>query len=152
MKIRSKLSLSFLATVAIMSVAVSAMVSRDAVTMAKESFAFDVAIQAKMIDSMFDSFINMVKADVRYLASDDRNQHIPSGLSSYMGIEPRLADSTLVGGYEADIERYYSRYAENREYLTNIYLGTADGGFVNLINNTLSNYDPRKRPWYELAT
>ncbi len=53
MKIRSKLSLSFLAAVTIMSVAVSAIVSRDAVSMAKESFAFDVAIQAKMIDSIF---------------------------------------------------------------------------------------------------
>ena len=42
-------------------------------------------------------------------------------------------------------------YATKRDYLTNIYLATIDGGFVNLINNVLSDYEPRKRSWYVSA-
>ena len=151
MNIRSKLSLSFLATVVTLSVALSAIIARDTVALAKESIAHDAALQAKMIDRVFETFIDKVKADVQYLANNHRYQQIPVELSTYMDSVPRLADSQVVGGFEAELEKYYSMYATKRDYLTNIYLATVDGGFVNLINNVLSDYDPRKRSWYVSA-
>lgn len=151
MNIRSKLSLSFLATVVTLSVALSAIIARDTVSLAKESIAYDAALQAKMIDRVFETFIDKVKADVEYLAKNYRYQQIPVELSKYMDSTPRLADSQAVGGFEAELENYYAMYATKRDYLTNIYLATIDGGFVNLINNVLSDYDPRKRSWYVSA-
>ena len=151
MNIRNKLSLSFLATVVTLSVALSAIIARDTVSLAKESIAYDAALQAKMIDRVFDTFIDKVKANVQYLANNHRYQQIPVELSNYMDSVPRLADSQAVGGFEAELEKYYAMYATKRDYLTIIYLATIDGGFVNLINNVLSDYDPRKRSWYVSA-
>ena len=105
MNIRSKLSLSFLATVVTLSVALSAIIARDTVSLAKESIAYDAALQAKMIDRVFETFIDKVKADVEYLAKNYRYQQIPVELSKYRDSTPRLADSQAVGGFEAELER-----------------------------------------------
>tara|TARA_B100000446_G_C10456909_1_gene307376 strand:- start:511 stop:825 length:315 start_codon:yes stop_codon:yes gene_type:complete len=55
-------------------------------------------------------------------------------------------------GTEAELYALYARFAEANPGLAYVYLGSADGGYVQWPEGNIgAGYDPRERPFYQAA-
>ncbi|MEG0480532.1 MAG: methyl-accepting chemotaxis protein [Clostridium sp.] len=53
-------------------------------------------------------------------------------------------------GVERIIYTQFQDYMKSHPYVTDVFLGTKDGGYVQAASGSVpNNYDPRKRPWYK---
>ncbi|MEF9950960.1 MAG: methyl-accepting chemotaxis protein [Clostridium sp.] len=53
-------------------------------------------------------------------------------------------------GVENQIYTQFQEYMTSHPYVTDVFLGTNDGGYVQAAKGSVpNNYDPRKRPWYK---
>jgi len=150
MNIRSKLTLSFAATV-ILPLLVIAIISIT-MTISRSSTGFFERTQAELrqVDNGFQLFFQQLKSNVTYLANHHFTQTLPANTHSYIETSHMMSP---VDDSAAEINLYslYYDFGQSHADLLYIYTGTEQGGFVQYPLEELGDYDPRKRPWYQQA-
>ncbi|KMT23158.1 methyl-accepting chemotaxis protein [Clostridium cylindrosporum] len=104
----------------------------------------------KSINLFFDSLYN----DINMLSENPIIKSVDNNITKYLdkkGTDGKIPmNPGLVGGVETQIYNIYRNYMDNHPYVTDVFLGTNDGGYVQAAKgDTYDNYDPRKRPWYK---
>jgi len=150
MNIRSKLTLSFAATV-IFPLLVIAVISIT-MTISRSSADFIERTQAELgqVDNGFQLFFQQIKNNVVYLANHQNTQNLPDDTHNYIGASHMMSpiDDTVA---ENNLYNFYHDFGQSHTDLVYIYIGTNQGGFVQYPLEELGEYDPRQRPWYQQA-
>lgn len=110
--------------------------------------------EVKGANNSINLFFNSLFNDINMLSENPVVKSVDSTLTSYIGKKgeggkiPMTPESA--GGIETSIYNVYKNYMENHPYVTDVFLGTQNGGYVQAARgNTYDNYDPRVRPWYK---
>ncbi len=151
MRIRSKLALTFLLTVVLLTSLLTYVVISKTLEKSIQDFVYHSQEEMRLVDGNYQTLFDNITRDVNYLAQSELFAQVDVPLSNYMGDVARPTDASIAGGIEAGIERFFERYANSRPHLIDIYFGAADGGFVGVSDDPADNYDPRLRPWYSAA-
>ncbi len=150
MNIRSKLTLSFAATVILPIIAIA--IVSISMTMSKSSTSFVERTQSELrqVDNGFQLFFQQIKANVKFLAENKLTTQLPDNTHTYIGsdhmMEPKNDSAEELALYEL-----YEDFGTSHPDLLYVYTGTKDGGFVQYPLEELGGYDPRQRPWYKQA-
>lgn len=151
MTIRSKLTLCFLATVVMPTMLLTHIVDGATLTMSQEDFAHRAVQRMRFLDTNSLNIFDIVKGEIRHLASDPVYQVVADNLSTFREGPPKASDWRNTTGVERQIGEMLERFAENRPYILAAYFGSTFGGFVGHGTGQLENYDPQLRPWYRAA-
>jgi signal transduction histidine kinase len=107
------------------------------------------------VDHAISLYFQSIEENVRLLATDPRVRSADSSITSYKDIRgrnPIEMTPSNNGEKEQEIFGVLSHFGETHPNAMNVYIGTADGGYVQYPEGpTHPGYDPRKRPWYLTA-
>lgn len=150
MNIRSKLTLSFAATVILPIIAIA--IVSISMTISKSSLNFVERTQDELrqVDNGFQLFFQQIKANVKFLAESELTAQLPDNTHNYIGSAHMMApknDSIE----ELNLYNLYEKFGASHPDLLYVYTGTNKGGFVQYPLEELGKYDPRQRPWYKQA-
>jgi methyl-accepting chemotaxis protein len=151
MNIRSKLITAFLVAVTVPIIALVITTTVQTFTQSRDYFINSATQEIHQIDNAFELFFEGMKEHVRYMASDERLlAAAETSITNYIG---RRADMTPLqnGVIESSIFKFHGQFRDKHPNLLNVYMGTETGGFIQYPPETMENYDPRKRPWYQQA-
>ncbi|WP_420933162.1 methyl-accepting chemotaxis protein [Alteromonas sp. A081] len=151
MNIRSKLITSFLVAVTVPIIVLVVTTTVQTFTQSRNYFVNSASQEIKQIDNAFELFFEGMKEHVRYLSDDVRVKSAANtSITNYIN---RSADMTPLsnGDIERNIYEFHGQFREKHPNLLNVYMGTETGGFIQYPAEPMTNYDPRKRPWYEQA-
>ncbi|MFD1737436.1 ATP-binding protein [Bacillus salitolerans] len=100
-------------------------------------------------------YFETIKENSSFLSNTDVVRKAKN-LTTYMNTEQPYLSTNMspskAGGIEEEIYALYKEFGETHENIAYIYMGTTDGGYVQWPEGqTLSYYDPRLRPWYDIA-
>ncbi len=150
MNIRSKLTLSFAATVILPIIAIAIVSISMTISKSSTSFVERTQSELRQVDNGFQLFFQQIKANVKFLAENKLTSQLPDNTHTYIGsdhmMEPKN-DSTE----ELALYKLYEEFGTSHPDLLYVYTGTKDGGFVQYPLEELGGYDPRQRPWYKQA-
>lgn len=148
MRMRQKLIVSFLLTVLVPILAISAVSISQTKQESLERFYDTSQSEIRQVENTFTLFFEQMKNNARFLAQSETVVAAPETTTQYFGPEKDmapLADSPE----EADIFKLYRAFGETHKELLFVYYGNEQGGFLQYPAEPLGNYDPRKRPWYQ---
>ncbi len=151
--IRSKLILFSLSLILVTVVPVVVAVSILIDNSIKNTHLANVAQQVNGIEQMLGVFYDDLDRNIDMLAENKTIQGADNTLNVFMG-QPKesFVPSSKKGGIEQEIFTLFDNYAKTHPGTLYVYLGTADGGYVQWPEAEWSeNYDPRPRPWYKKA-
>ena len=150
MNIRSKLTLSFAATVLLPIIAIAIVSISMTISKSSSNFLERTQGELKQVDNGFQLFFEQVKANVTFLAKSKLTTQLPDNTHSYIGsthmMEPKSDSSE-----ELSLYQLYEGFGLSHPDLLYVYTGTKEGGFVQYPLEELGDYDPRQRPWYKQA-
>lgn len=150
MKIKNRLALT-LALTTIMPIIVIAGVSiSNTFQSSLSQFISTSQSEIRQVDVGFNSFFQQVKHNVKYLSNAQPVRAIGTGVTDYLGSKKAMVPLQN-GEQEATIYQLYEAFGKTHPELLYVYLGTANGGFLQYPTEALGGYDPRKRPWYKSA-
>lgn len=151
MNIRSKLITAFLVAVTVPIIVLVVTTTVQTFNQSRHYFINSATQEINQIDNAFELFFEGMKEHVRYMADDERLKAAGNAsITSYVG---READMTPMqnGAIERAIFEFHGQFREKHPNLLNVYMGTETGGFIQYPAEPMTNYDPRKRPWYTQA-
>lgn len=153
MKIRQKLVIAMMVTTLVPLISFSAISISQALSRANTNFADLGQLQIKRMDETVENLFNQVGNNVKFLAGMPEMQLADSSLTQYFHGQSKKMTPLENGPIEAGLFRQFQRFGETQSGFTNVYMGTEDGGYVGWPSLLMpGDYDPRKRPWYKLAT
>jgi len=120
------------------------------ISKSNESFINNTQNEIRQIDNGFQLFFEQVKAGSKFLAKQSIVKKVPENTQTYFG-EARMMTSLQGVPEEANIFMLYKEYGDSHDELLYVYLGTENGGFIQYPPEKIGNYDPRKRPWYQMG-
>ncbi|MBN3754350.1 HAMP domain-containing protein [Paraburkholderia sp. Tr-20389] len=136
-----------LATTVILLTTVGAMNVRRQAVEAFESASHRSISQA---DEALDGTFQDIEQNLTYLAGTAEVKGVDQSLTDYMTHGEMTADGH--GRVETSIFGLLKPFGESHPNMRYLYVGTKWGGFVQWPIESFANpYDPRARPWYELA-
>ncbi|MBQ4837800.1 methyl-accepting chemotaxis protein [Pseudoalteromonas luteoviolacea] len=148
MRMRKKLISSFVLTVIVPILAISIM----SITRTKQEsltrFTASSDSEIRQVENTFVLFFEQMKNNARFLAQSQAVVNVSDDTSTYFGAEKMMTPETS-GDNEAEIFRLFESFGVTHPELLFVYLGTAQGGFIQYPAEPLGGYDPRKRPWYQ---
>jgi len=150
MNMRTKLIMMFALTVILPILAIATVSISETITRSSENFVERTQNEIRQVDNGFQLFFQQVKNSATFLANNSLVKKAPADTQSYLGAKKNMApeqDSSA----ESDIFNLYKEFGQAHEELLFVYLGTPNGGFIQYPPEALEEYDPRKRPWYQLA-
>lgn len=153
MNISKKLTLSFFSTVFLPIVIISTILILQIRDQAVEDFDTTTSREVKQVDNAIQILFSQIEQNLNFIAREPLiNQTVPLARSYLSNPEGTQMDSLSESQEEAAVFNFYSRFAKTHPRLAYLYLGTANGGYIQWPQGSLSkNYDPRTRPWYEAA-
>ena len=150
MNIRSKLTLSFAATVILPIIAIAIVSISMTISKSSSQFVERTHNELRQVDNGFQLFFQQIKANVKFLAESKLTAQLPDNTHSYIGAA-HMMDPKNDSVEELDLFKLYEDFGTSHPDLLYVYTGTKEGGFVQYPSEELGNYDPRQRPWYKQA-
>lgn len=150
MNIRSKLTLSFAATVILPIIAIAIVSISMTISKSSSHFVERTQDELRQVDNGFQLFFQQIKANVKFLAESKLTAQLPDNTHSYIGAA-HMMDPKNDSAEELDLFKLYEDFGSSHPDLLYVYTGTKEGGFVQYPSEELGNYDPRQRPWYKQA-
>ena len=150
MNIRSKLTLSFAATVILPIIAIAIVSISMTISKSSTSFVERTHDELRQVDNGFQLFFQQIKANVKFLAENKLTAQLPENTHTYIDADHMMApknDSVE----ELALYKLYEDFGTSHPDLLYVYTGTKGGGFVQYPLEELGGYDPRERPWYKQA-
>ena len=149
MNIKQKLTWAFAIIACLPVVLVATLVVLNLRNDAKEAFVDSSGREIRQVSNAMQIFFDSISQNVNYLASQPLIRNTDDSLKTYMS-----ADAAQVP--QGDVDKQIFRLLENLGTTHPAYayaiVGTNAGGYVSWPDDaTLSNYDPRQRPWYQAA-
>ncbi|WP_107314584.1 methyl-accepting chemotaxis protein [Burkholderia metallica] len=143
----SAVSCAALATAVILMAAVGAINVRS---QAVEAFETSSHTSISQADEALDGTFHDIEENLNYLAGTSEVKSADQSLTNYLTHGEMTADGH--GPIEASIFSLFKPFGENHASMRYLYVGTKWGGFVQWpIESFTKSYDPRVRPWYDLA-
>ncbi|EAT13572.1 methyl-accepting chemotaxis protein [Bermanella marisrubri] len=149
MTIRTRFLVLLISAVVLPVLIVSIMATLQARDSAIEAFQDQSTSEIAKIDQMFNMYLDGLAADVEFLADTEQLRALDSSTAKYtMANAPKM--NALAGSSaEAEAFKLLEDFGTNQEGLAYVYLGLDDSGYVQWPQESLSEYDPVKRPWYQ---
>lgn len=112
--------------------------------------------EVKGVNNSINLFLDGAYNDCNMLTENPVVKSADTSITKYLdkkGENGKIAMAPeKAGGVEANIYNVYKNYMDSHPYITDVFIGTTDGGYIQAAKgDTYDNYDPRKRPWYELG-
>ena len=110
--------------------------------------------EVKVANNGIDLFFKGLYDDCKMLSNNNLVKSIDSSITKYTDKKGNNGKVFMTpeenGGLETDVYKVFKNYMDNHPYVTDVFLGTVEGGYIQSAKGeTNDNYDPRKRPWYE---
>lgn len=149
MNIRRRITLAFALIACIPVLIVSAVVISNQRTEAVNAFAQSSGREIQLVDKAFGIFFDGVSQNVEYLANHPTLQSVGNDLKIYTSSS---ADKISAGPKDQEVLDLFAGFGKAHPNYAYITLGTKDAGFVFWPGDSnLTSYDPRVRPWYQVA-
>ncbi|OHU84341.1 MULTISPECIES: methyl-accepting chemotaxis protein [Pseudoalteromonas] len=150
MRMRQKLIVSFLLTVIVPILAISAVSISKTKHESLNSFLDFSSSEIRQIENTFVLFFDQMKNNAKFLAQHKSVSNMPNNITQYFGAEKPMTPLKN-SAEEGEIFEFYTAFGQTHPELLFVYLGSESGGFIQYPAEPLGNYDPRKRPWYQNA-
>jgi methyl-accepting chemotaxis protein len=150
MNIRSKLTLSFAATVILPIIAIAIVSISMTISKSSTSFVERTHDELRQVDNGFQLFFQQIKANVKFLAQNKLTTQLPDNTHTYIDSE-HMMEPKNDSVEELNLYKLYEDFGSSHPDLLYVYTGTKEGGFVQYPLEVLGGYDPRQRPWYKQA-
>jgi methyl-accepting chemotaxis protein len=150
MNIRSKLTLSFAATVILPIIAIAIVSISMTISKSSTSFVERTQDELRQVDNGFQLFFQQIKANVKFLAQNKLTAQLPDNTHTYIDSD-HMMEPKNDSVEELDLYKLYEDFGSSHPDLLYVYTGTKEGGFVQYPLEVLGGYDPRQRPWYKQA-
>lgn len=149
MTIRTRFLILLISAVVLPVLIVAIMATFQARDSAVEAFRDQSTSEIEKIDQMFNMYLAGLAADVEFLADTEQLKALDTSVAKYnMPNAPEM--NALTGSQvEAEAFKLLEDFGNNQEGLAYVYLGLDDSGYIQWPQESLSDYDPVKRPWYE---
>ncbi|MCY9512604.1 methyl-accepting chemotaxis protein [Paenibacillus apiarius] len=151
--IKTKLILSFLATILIPISLIGVIVQRSMVNEMTANFVTATTNEISQVDGRIALFFKTVNENVQFLANSPIVNKADDTITTYMK-QTKNTNSTFAqnGGIETDIYNEFERFATSHSNTSAVFLATTQGGYVQWPEKEMAaKYDPRTRPWYSEA-
>ncbi|MFW5433820.1 methyl-accepting chemotaxis protein [Paenibacillus apiarius] len=151
--IKTKLILSFLATILIPISLIGVIVQRSMVNEMTANFVTATTNEISQVDGRIALFFRTVNENVQFLANSPIVTKADDTITTYMK-QTKNTNSTFAqnGGIETDIYNEFERFAASHSNTSAVFLATTQGGYVQWPEKEMAaKYDPRTRPWYSEA-
>lgn len=148
---RSKLIATLTLTVILPILAIASLSISKTISRSSEHFIQSTQSEIRQVDKGFQLFLQQVQNNALFLANNTLVKSAPVNMQNYLG-EERMINPGQDSPQEAAIFELYTEFGESHEELLYVYMGTNTGGFIQYPAEALGGYDPRQRPWYQLAT
>lgn len=120
----------------------------------REDFAKSTSREVEKIDDSIALFFEEMSKDLDMIAENPTVKLVDGTVKTYIDMESESEVSSPASreGIESQIYSVYDVFAKNRENISDVFLGTEQGGYIQYAEGSISKgYDPRERPWYTQA-
>jgi methyl-accepting chemotaxis protein len=149
MNIKQKLTWAFAVIACLPVVLVATLVVLNLRSEARTSFVDGSAREIRQVSNAMQLFFEGISQNVDYLASQSAIKNSDDTLKSYVGATP---NTTPRGEMEQEVFKLLDSLGTNHPDYAYAILGNQAGGYISWPDDqTLTNYDPRQRPWYKAA-
>lgn len=148
MKMQQKLILAIAVSVILPTFLIAWVSISKTTSQSKDNFISATQNEIRQVDNSFNVFFDQVKSNTKFLSQHPTVLAVPDEASTYFGAE-QMMDPANAHPAEAEIFDLYRQFSQTHEELLYVYLGSPLGGFIQYPAETIGDYDPRKRPWYQ---
>jgi methyl-accepting chemotaxis protein len=149
MNIKQKLTWAFAIVACLPVVLVATLVVLNLRSEARVGFVDGSDREIRQVSNAMQLFFEGISQNVDYLASQPAIKNSDDTLKSYVGSTPNTAPR---GEMEQDVFKLLDSLGNNHPDYAYAILGNSAGGYISWPDDqTLTNYDPRQRPWYKAA-
>ncbi len=108
--------------------------------------------QVEVVENLINVLYDGLDRDINMFATDQLLESINEPITNYLKGTGEMMTPSQNGGVEQEIYKAFEHYGETHPGTLYVYMGTEDGGYIQWPETKNSpRYDPRKRPWYQLA-
>ncbi len=108
--------------------------------------------QLQTIDKSINLFYEELDKNIDMFAENPLLQKSDESITDYIDFQGGTMTPSQNGGVEQEIYEAFQNYGQSHPSTLYVYMGTKYGGYIQWPETqNSSNYDPRVRPWYELA-
>ncbi|MDR0208560.1 MAG: methyl-accepting chemotaxis protein [Pseudomonas putida] len=148
MNIKQKLTWAFAIIAGLPIVLVATLVVLNLRSEAREDFLGNSSREIRQVGNAMNLFFQGIEQNVNYIAAQPIVAATGNNLNKYLTANP----TRELGEQDKQVFEFMTRLAEAHPSYAYISYGVSDGGYVGWPNDdTFANYDPRQRPWYQLA-
>ncbi|MBF8723736.1 methyl-accepting chemotaxis protein [Pseudomonas guariconensis] len=148
MNIKQKLTWAFAVIAGLPIVLVATLVVLNLRGEAREDFLDNSSREIRQVANAMNIFFQGIDQNLDYLAAQPLLAAADGTLNKYMDANP----SSSLGEQDQQIFDFFARLAEAHPNYAYVSYGVSDGGYVGWpAGQKFANYDPRQRPWYQLA-
>ncbi|KNF07029.1 methyl-accepting chemotaxis protein McpC [Gottschalkia purinilytica] len=154
--IRGKFITSFLVSICICIIIISIIMKITMGNVIKKDFISSTKNEIDKVDKLINTYFKEMYNNCNMLANNSIVKRADSTITKYLektGENGKIKVTPIAnGGIEAEIHSVYTNFAKSHPNVSDAYLGTIDGGYVQYEDGHVgNNYDPRERPWYKKA-
>nr|WP_323113760.1 methyl-accepting chemotaxis protein [Pseudomonas guariconensis] len=148
MNIKQKLTWAFAIIAGLPIVLVATLVVLNLRSEARDDFLDNSSREIRQVGNAMNIFFQGIDQNVNYLAAQPVIAETGDNLNKYLQADP----SNVLGEQDKQVLTFLTRLAETHPAYAYVSYGVGDGGYVGWpAGQKFSNYDPRQRPWYQLA-
>lgn len=121
----------------------------------KKEFIENTENEVEKIDDSIALFFEEMEKDLNMVAENPTVKTADGSIRSYISAEGESVEPNPEGtdSVESQIYSVYDNFAKDRDNISDVFMGTESGGYIQYAEGAVSpGYDPRERPWYQLAT
>ena len=148
MSIKQKLTWAFAVIAGLPIVLVATLVVLNLRGEARDGFLDSSSREIRQVSNAMNIFFQGINQNVEYLASQPMIAATGNNLNKFMSANP----SYELGDQDKQVLEFFTRLADSHPGYAYLSYGVSDGGYVGWpAGQKFVNYDPRPRPWYQLA-
>ena len=148
MNIKQKLTWAFAVIAGLPIVLVATVVVINLRGEARDDFLDSSSREIRQVANAMNLFFEAIDQNVDYLAAQPLVANTGSNLNKYLGAAP----PSELGEQDTQVLDLFTRLGQTHPGYAYLSYGMLDGGYVTWpAGQKFSNYDPRQRPWYQLA-
>ena len=112
----------------------------------------DLSNNLKQVDFVLSAFFAEMESDIRALAVNDTvRTRDDRDFTNFLSSDEKTFQYRI-GKREQEIIHLLNNYRLTHPYVNSVYMGRENGSFMRSHKRQrLTRYDPRERPWYQLA-
>ena len=150
--LRTKLVLAFLSAIVFPAFFTVFLTINETQGFAKQSFNQAFTNEVRQIDKGISLMFKMIGDNVTLLSKSPLLEPSHKKLSRYIDKPAMAMTPTTNSPEEAALYQLFTDIGESFSDVNYVYFGSVEGGYLQWpTGNTVANYDPRPRPWYQVA-